>query len=240
MSLSNIAIGLSHSFTKELGLWFTCFRTLEKKNYSAIKKELRSNMKRNGAAANKKADYGDDNNDNQQKKKSRVSQNENNNVVTSELKIKGEEEGTAIIKSEIMTTAVVDEAKEGGEEMIEEMEVEEEEDEGFANSAAVNFVVKKEERKKCPYLDTINRQLLDFDMEKVCSVTLSNLNVYCCLICGKYFQGRGKSTPAYTHSVAAGKNCDLEYYLPFVIDLMLFLCRCSCNCDYCIFNKSIA
>ena len=72
------------------------------------------------------------------------------------------------------------------------------------NSAAVNFVVKKEERKKCPYLDTVNRQLLDFDMEKVCSVTLSNLNVYCCLICGKYFQGRGRSTPAYTHSVAAG------------------------------------
>lgn len=72
------------------------------------------------------------------------------------------------------------------------------------NAAAVNFVVKKEERKKCPYLDTVNRQLLDFDMEKVCSVTLSNLNVYCCLICGKYFQGRGKSTPAYTHSVASG------------------------------------
>jgi U4/U6.U5 tri-snRNP-associated protein 2 len=73
------------------------------------------------------------------------------------------------------------------------------------NAAAVNFVVKKEERKKCPYLDTVNRQLLDFDMEKVCSVTLSNLNVYCCLICGKYFQGRGKSTPAYTHSVASGQ-----------------------------------
>lgn len=77
-------------------------------------------------------------------------------------------------------------------------------DDQDSNSAAVSFVVKKEERKKCPYLDTVNRQLLDFDMEKVCSVTLSNLNVYCCLICGKYFQGRGRSTPAYTHSVAAG------------------------------------
>lgn len=75
---------------------------------------------------------------------------------------------------------------------------------GEANASAVNFAVKKEERMKCPYLDTVNRQLLDFDMEKVCSVTLSNLNVYCCLICGKYFQGRGKSTPAYTHSVASG------------------------------------
>ena len=53
--------------------------------------------------------------------------------------------------------------------------------------------------QKCPYLDTVNRQLLDFDSEKLCSVTLTNYNVYCCLVCGKYFQGRGKLTPAYTH-----------------------------------------
>ncbi|KAG5184893.1 hypothetical protein JKP88DRAFT_257423 [Tribonema minus] len=33
------------------------------------------------------------------------------------------------------------------------------------------------------------------------SVTLSNQNVYACLVCGKYFQGRGRSTHAYTHSV---------------------------------------
>jgi U4/U6.U5 tri-snRNP-associated protein 2 len=56
-------------------------------------------------------------------------------------------------------------------------------------------------RKKCPYLDTVNRQFLDFDMEKLCSVTLTNMNVYGCLICGKFFQGRGQQTPAYTHSV---------------------------------------
>jgi len=41
----------------------------------------------------------------------------------------------------------------------------------------------------CPYLDTINRSMLDFDFEKVCSVTLLNLNVYACLVCGKYYQG---------------------------------------------------
>lgn len=58
-------------------------------------------------------------------------------------------------------------------------------------------------RKKCPYLDTVNRQFLDFDMEKLCSVTLTNMNVYGCLICGKFFQGRGQHTPAYTHSVQA-------------------------------------
>ena len=44
---------------------------------------------------------------------------------------------------------------------------------------------------RCPYLDTVNRALLDFDMSPTCSVTLSRLNVYCCLVCGKFFQGRG-------------------------------------------------
>lgn len=58
--------------------------------------------------------------------------------------------------------------------------------------------------RKCPYLDTINRNMLDFDMNKTCSITLSNVNVYCCLVCGKFFQGRSKSTPAYTHSVQNG------------------------------------
>lgn len=52
-------------------------------------------------------------------------------------------------------------------------------------------------------LDTINRHLLDFDFEKVCLITLSNVNVYCCLVCGKFFQGRSKSSHAYLHSVNA-------------------------------------
>ncbi|KNE58658.1 hypothetical protein AMAG_04216 [Allomyces macrogynus ATCC 38327] len=51
------------------------------------------------------------------------------------------------------------------------------------------------------YLDTINRNLLDFDFEKVCCVSLSNINVYACLVCGKYFQGRGKTSHAYMHSL---------------------------------------
>ena len=79
----------------------------------------------------------------------------------------------------------------------------EQETRGVTNIAAVSFI-PKEERKKCPYLDTINRQVIDTDMEKVCSITLSNLNVYACLVCGKFFQGRGKATPAYTHSVQCG------------------------------------
>ncbi|TIA88530.1 hypothetical protein E3P99_02553 [Wallemia hederae] len=51
------------------------------------------------------------------------------------------------------------------------------------------------------YLDTINRHLLDFDFEKVCSVSLTNKSIYCCLVCGKYLQGRSKSSPAYNHSI---------------------------------------
>lgn len=54
---------------------------------------------------------------------------------------------------------------------------------------------------RCPYLDTINRKLLDFDFEKLCSVSLSHHNVYGCLVCGKFFQGRGSKSPAHTHSV---------------------------------------
>lgn len=51
------------------------------------------------------------------------------------------------------------------------------------------------------YLDTIDRHMLDFDFEKVCSVSLSQNNVYACLTCGKYYQGRGKSSHAYFHSM---------------------------------------
>lgn len=54
---------------------------------------------------------------------------------------------------------------------------------------------------ECPYLGTIRRHLIDFDIEAACSVTLSNTNVYGCLVCGRYFQGKGLSTPAYEHSI---------------------------------------
>lgn len=59
--------------------------------------------------------------------------------------------------------------------------------------------------ESCPYLDTINRSLLDFDFEPSCSVSLeSGPHVYGCLVCGKFFRGRGRHTPAYTHSVDEG------------------------------------
>ena len=56
------------------------------------------------------------------------------------------------------------------------------------------------------YLDTIDRSVLDFDFEKLCSVTLSNINVYACLVCGKYFQGRGPKSHAYFHSLEVGHH----------------------------------
>lgn len=56
------------------------------------------------------------------------------------------------------------------------------------------------------YLDTINRQILDFDFEKLCSVSLSNINVYACLVCGKYFQGRGPKSHAYFHALEVGHH----------------------------------
>lgn len=49
-------------------------------------------------------------------------------------------------------------------------------------------------------------QVLDFDFERFCSVSLSNLNVYACLVCGKYYQGRGRKSHAYTHSLEAGHH----------------------------------
>lgn len=56
------------------------------------------------------------------------------------------------------------------------------------------------------YLDTIARDRLDFDFEKLCSVTLSNINVYACLVCGKYYTGRGTKTPAYFHALEVGHH----------------------------------
>lgn len=59
---------------------------------------------------------------------------------------------------------------------------------------------------ECPYMDTINRRSLDFDAEAVCCETLSIRNVYGCLVCGRYFAGRGRSSPAYAHSMRSSHH----------------------------------
>lgn len=68
------------------------------------------------------------------------------------------------------------------------------------------------------FLETIDKKKLDFDFEKTCSVTLSDLNVHCCLVCGKYLRGRGPNTPAFLHSVNDGHHVyvnfnTLKFYL---------------------------
>jgi U4/U6.U5 tri-snRNP-associated protein 2 len=47
---------------------------------------------------------------------------------------------------------------------------------------------------------------LDFDFEKLCSISLNNLNVYACLVCGKYYQGKARGTHAYMHSLEANHH----------------------------------
>ena len=39
----------------------------------------------------------------------------------------------------------------------------------------------------------LHRHVLDFDFEKLCSVSLSHINIYACLVCGRYFQGKNNS-----------------------------------------------
>lgn len=51
------------------------------------------------------------------------------------------------------------------------------------------------------HLGQIQRVNLDFDFDKVCSVTLSPRNVYCCLVCGKYLQGKSASSPLMVHAL---------------------------------------
>ena len=87
-------------------------------------------------------------------------------------------------------------------------------DRGNADRAADDELVALAEQNKpvpvnntsCPYLSTINRKLLDFDFEKACSVSLSKHNVYACLTCGKFFNGRAPSTNAYTHALQEEHN----------------------------------
>ncbi|MCL7049557.1 hypothetical protein MKW94_007665 [Papaver nudicaule] len=59
-------------------------------------------------------------------------------------------------------------------------------------------------RRDCPYLDTVNRHVLDFDFSKSCSVSNSKYDVYACLVCGKYYRGKGLKSHAYNHSLEAG------------------------------------
>ena len=78
----------------------------------------------------------------------------------------------------------------------------------------------------CPYLATIDRSVLDFDFEKICSVTSSSTHVYACLVCGRYFVGRGRNSVAFSHSVTSDHhvflNCEngTIYCLPELYEVI--------------------
>ena len=96
----------------------------------------------------------------------------------------------------------------------DQAEANEDEDDVGANATARRLSQRRGARRadqavmgqNCPYMDTVSRYMLDFDFEKLCSVSLSNHNVYACLVCGKYFQGRGPASYAYLHSVHVGHH----------------------------------
>ena len=94
-------------------------------------------------------------------------------------------------------------------EQLEEAGVPSEDEENEEEPSAFNST----KRQNAPvegfgdlYLDTIKRSVLDFDFEKLCSVTLSNINVYACLVCGTYYQGRGPKSHAYFHALDVGHH----------------------------------
>ncbi|GAA5892406.1 hypothetical protein JCM5296_003590 [Sporobolomyces johnsonii] len=108
------------------------------------------------------------------------------------------------------------EVRQGEAEQDQQLQDQEEEEE----PPEYNFEPEEETgRPTDMYLDTINRQALDFDFERLCSVTLSHNNIYACLVDGKYFQGRGKSSPAYAHSIGEDHHVfiNLETQKVFVL-----------------------
>ncbi|KAJ6252924.1 hypothetical protein M0813_13787 [Anaeramoeba flamelloides] len=79
-----------------------------------------------------------------------------------------------------------------------------------SNNSPTKKHVSRLPTKRCPYLGTIDRTRLDFDLSNMCSITLSKTNVYCCLICGVNFQGRRERTPAYIHSIETNHHLFLD------------------------------
>ncbi|GAM18016.1 hypothetical protein SAMD00019534_011910, partial [Acytostelium subglobosum LB1] len=76
------------------------------------------------------------------------------------------------------------------------------------DAAHINRAKKRMQmtRRDCPYLDTVNRSVLDFDFEKICSISFVNLNVYACLVCGRFFQGKSEGSHAHYHCLQANHH----------------------------------
>ena len=61
-----------------------------------------------------------------------------------------------------------------------------------------------DEPSECPYLETIDRGSISFDSPPICTTTLATTHIYTCLVCGQFYRGRGKNTPAYNHALEEG------------------------------------
>ncbi|RPD82116.1 spindle pole body protein [Lentinus tigrinus ALCF2SS1-7] len=91
---------------------------------------------------------------------------------------------------------------EESERPVKKVRLQDDADEEDEEDAPLSSRAQAEPQKASDlYLDTINRAVLDFDFEKVCSVSSSNINIYGCLVCGKYFQGRGRNSYAFAHAI---------------------------------------
>ncbi|KAL9591095.1 MAG: hypothetical protein Q9203_000094 [Teloschistes exilis] len=102
-----------------------------------------------------------------------------------------------------------EEEKEGARQIPQRSEAQQVDDEGDDDLSAFTATSRQTaptEGYSDLYLDTIDRSVLDFDFEKLCSVSLSNINVYACLVCGKYYQGRGPKSHAYFHALEIGHH----------------------------------
>ncbi|MCL7052079.1 hypothetical protein MKW94_025986, partial [Papaver nudicaule] len=75
--------------------------------------------------------------------------------------------------------------------------------------------------------------VLDFDFEKKCSVSDEVERVYACLVCGKYYQGKGHMSPAYKHSQKA------SHYVFFNLQTEKFYCLNDNGYDYEINDPSL-
>lgn len=77
------------------------------------------------------------------------------------------------------------------------------------------------------------RSVLDFDFEKLCSISLSHINVYACLVCGKYFQGehRGQrpGPPPPFPILPVPFSCFCFFFLGFPKPFLHPSCPCSCG-----------
>lgn len=59
---------------------------------------------------------------------------------------------------------------------------------------------------ECCYLNQIQKHVLDFDLIPQCCVCLSVNNIYCCLACGKYFEGAGVNSHGFIHALEKDHN----------------------------------